>query len=125
MAGTDVAFDVNDAGRTALGSLIGPEVAQIEGRLLSEENGEYVVAVKVVRFLRGGEQVWTGERVTLRPDQVRYSYERRFSPGRSAALGAVAAGGVAAFIVTRSLLGSGTDDSGSPPGPPGTSLIRP
>jgi hypothetical protein len=124
--GTEVAFDVNDAGRVALGQLMGPEISQIEGRLISKENGEFIVAVRGVRLLRGGDQIWSGERVRLKSEHVGSVYERRFSPGRSAMLAAVGVGGFAAFMVTRSLiLGSG---SGSEPGPgpdPGTSLIRP
>jgi hypothetical protein len=32
--GEKVAFDVNDAGRVALGGSLGPEIAQIEGRVV-------------------------------------------------------------------------------------------
>src|SRR5688500_16666741 len=84
--GRRIAFDVNDAGRVALGGLIGPEVAQIEGRLLNNGLDDYLVAVSTVRLLRGGEQVWAGEQVRLRPEHVTSTYERRFSRGRTVAL---------------------------------------
>lgn len=124
--GAEVAFDVNDAGRVALAQQIGPEVAQLEGRLVSAANGDYVLAVNAVRFVRGAEQIWKGERVRLSKDHVRTSYERRFSPGRTAAMAAVTAGGVVAFFATRSLLGIGSEpgDDGRPD-EPGTSLTRP
>ena len=53
--GQEFAFDINDVGRVGLGGSMGPEIAQIEGRLISRENAEYLVAVTNVHFLRGGE----------------------------------------------------------------------
>lgn len=113
--GTRVAFDINDAGRTALGGTMGPEVAQVEGRLIEKENGNYRLSVLAVRLLRGGEQVWSGEEVRLNTAYLGPAYERKFSTGRSLGLIAAGAGGIGAFIVTRSLLGSGTEDGGGPP----------
>lgn len=116
--GKELAFDVNDAGRVALGGSMGPEIAQIEGRLLSRENAEYLVAVRAVRMLRGGEQVWRGEPVRIRPEYVGTTYERQFSRGRTVTLGAIGIGAIA-VLLTRSLTGSGSEE---PPGqgPPGT-----
>ena len=91
--GERVAFDVNDTGRAALGGSMGPEIGQIEGRLLQRDTAQYVVAVSAVRLIRGGEQVWSGEPV-------------HFSKGRTIALSALGVGAVA-FLVTRSLTGSG------------------
>ena len=45
VVGEKVAFDVNDAGRVALGGSLGPEIAQIEGRVVGHDSGEYVLAV--------------------------------------------------------------------------------
>lgn len=123
---SDVAFDINDAGRVALGEQVGPEVAQLEGRLLDTENGDYLLSVRTVRFLRGGEQIWSGERVRVSQDHVRTVYERRFSPGRTAAMAAVTVGGVVAFLATRNLLGVGREPPNPDPDPdPGNSLTRP
>jgi hypothetical protein len=110
--GTRVAFDVSDTGRVALGGSMGPEIAQIEGRLISKENGDYLVAVSSVRFLRGGHQVWRGEQVRIKPEHVRSVHERRFSAGRSVALGATVVGSFAAYLVTRALTTSGSDNPG-------------
>ena len=120
--GKAVAFDVNDIGRVALGGSMGPEIAQIEGRLLSRENAEYLVAVSSVRTLRGGEQVWRGEPVHIRPEYVGTAYERQFSRGRTLTLGAVGMGAFA-YLLTRSLTGSGNEE---PPGqgPPGGTAQR-
>jgi hypothetical protein len=113
--GAQVAFDVNDAGRVALGGQIGPEIGQIEGRLLRRDSGEYALAVSAVRMLRGGEQVWSGETVRLRPEHLGNAYERRFSKGRTVVLGLALVGGVVAFAVTRDLFGLGSDPEIRPP----------
>lgn len=112
--GTKVAFDVNDAGRVALGGTMGPEIAQVEGQLIEKNSEGYLLAVSTTRLLRGGEQAWSGEQVRVKPEFLGSAYQRRFSMGRSLALGAVAIGGFGAFMLTRELLGSG--NTNDPPG---------
>lgn len=112
--GTDVAFDINDAGRLALGGSMGPEIAQVEGRLLDSDSSEYVVAVSDIKLLRGGEQSWSGERVHLKSEYVAAVYERRFSRSRSIAMGAAGIGLIAA-IAGRSIIGAGGPDEGRVP----------
>jgi hypothetical protein len=124
--GTPVAFDVNDVGRVALGGYMGPSISQIEGRLLETNNGEYVVAVSSVKLLNGGQQIWSGERVSLKKEHLAYAYERRFSPKRTAAATAVTVGGIAVFLITRNLIVSGGRTDGSPPGEePNALRVRP
>lgn len=124
--GMQVAFDVNDAGRVALGGQMGPEIAQVEGQLVQKDSGSYLVAISTVRLLRGGEQVWTGEQVRLKSEYLGSAYQRRFSAGRSVALGAAALGGFTAFLVSRSILGSGSKDNpGQPTDTANTRLVRP
>ena len=121
--GTVVALDVNDAGRVALGGTIGPEIGQIEGRLVSQEPSEYVLAVSTVRLLRGGEQIWSGERVRIGRDQVGNAYVRRFDKGRTMALSAVVVGAVAAIVLSRDLVGFGREPEPIVP-PPGGEELR-
>jgi len=121
--GTMVALQVNDAGRLALGGAIGPELDKIEGRLVSKEDGEYVLAVESIRTIRGMEQVWSGERVPIKTEHVAMVYERHLSRGRTVALAAAGVGGVAAFLLTRTLLATGEDIPIDNPGT-GTSLTR-
>ena len=102
--GTQVAMDINDAGRAAVGVSIGQEVGQIEGRLVSKDTGTYTVAVSMVHLIRGSEQVWRGEKVTIRSEHVVGIYQRKFDKGRSMAAGAIGAG-LAAVIITRAILG--------------------
>ena len=123
--GSRVAFDVNDAGRIALGGTIGPEIAQIEGRLLNNGTEDYLIAVSTVRLLRGGEQVWSGEQVRIKSEYVGSAYERRFSRGRSIALGTTVVGGFAAFLVGRSLIGAGQDHPCNGVDTAQTRIVRP
>lgn len=122
--GSEIALDVSDAGRVALGGSMGPEIAQIEGRLVQRDSSEYLVAVSAVHLLRGGAQVWSGERVHMKSDYVTKIYEKRFSRGRSVALGSVGLAGVV-LLVTRSILGGGTTDPGVPPSDTGHAQRRP
>jgi hypothetical protein len=112
LVGTRVAFDLNDAGRDAVAPTMGQDIGQVDGRLIAQENGEYVLSVLSVHFLRGGEQAWSGEQVRLKKEYVGARYERRFSAGKSVALAAVTAGAIGGFLATRSLLGTGQSDDG-------------
>ena len=109
--GTNVAFDINDIGRASLGGSLGPEIDQIEGRLISKEtNGsDYVVAVSAVRLIRGGEQVWRGEQVHIKSEYVTRVYLRRYSAGRTIALSAAGIGAIA-ILASAALIGSGSTD---------------
>jgi hypothetical protein len=122
--GQSVAMDITDAGRVALGGSIGPEVAQIEGRVIHNEAESYELAVSTVHLLRGGEQVWQGERVSIRKEFVTRTYQKQLSKGRTAIAGA---GGVAvvAWFVTKKIIGSVTGDEGKPPVDPPDSQRRP
>ena len=112
--GQEIGLDINDVGRVGLGGAMGPEIAQVEGRLVSRENAEYVVAVRAVHFLRGGEQAWTGEPVHIKSEYVTSISERHFSKGRTIALSAVGVASVV-FLLTRSIIGGGTEDPVTPP----------
>ena len=111
--GTKVAFDLNDAGRAALGPSMGPEIARIQGSIVSQDAGDYLVAVDEISMMRGGTQTWRGEQVRVKPGFVNTTYERRFSMTRTVLLGAVTAGGIA-YLVTRSVNGSGQPDQAKP-----------
>ena len=129
--GTQVAFDVNDAGRLALGGSMGPEIGQIEGRLVQRDSAQNVLSVSAVHFLRGGEQTWTGETVHVKNEYIGTSYLRQFSPGRTIALGAVGLMAVGALVKT-SLIVLGNADPSKPsdstaatrPPPPTLSILH-
>jgi len=113
-AGAEMAFDINDAGRVALGGSMGPAIARIEGRLVGRDSSAYIVAVREITLLNGGDQTWSGERVQLKTEYVTEHYERRLSRGRSIAMGAAGIG-LIAIIGSRSILPGGNPDDGRPP----------
>ena len=112
--GTRVALDVNDQGRVALGGSMGPEIDQIEGRLVQRDTSDYVVAVSAVHLLRGGEQVWTGEQVHIKPSYVNRVYTREFSSGRTIALSVIGVAAVGLFA-TRTLSPGGSPNASNQP----------
>ncbi len=112
--GTQVGIDITDAGRVALGGSMGPEIIQVEGRLISRDSAEVVLAVSMIHLLRGGEQVWAGERVRLKTEYVASIKQRTLSKGRTAAM-VVASVGVVALIVRSSIIGSLFGDEGRLP----------
>ncbi len=112
--GTQVSLAINDNGRAALGGQMGPEISDIQGRLLQKDSAEYVLSVTQISLLRGGEQVWAGERVRVRSEYVSTVSERRFSRGRTALVsGAVL--GVVAVVFTQGIIGSLQGDEGKAP----------
>ena len=114
-AGATIALEINDAGRVALGGTMGPEIGEVEGRLIEQTSSEYRLAVTGVRYLRdAGEQTWNGERISIPSDHVRSVSARRLSRGRSAIIAGAALGAVA-YIVTRSISGKGQEPPGRVP----------
>jgi hypothetical protein len=114
--GTIIGLDLNDAGRAALGGSMGPEIGQVEGRLIQKDSSQYLVAVTTLHLLRGGEQVWHGETVQIKSGYVSSVYERKFSASRSVVLAAAGVGAVA-IIASRGLIGLGNPSSPSGPSP--------
>jgi hypothetical protein len=114
--GQAIALDINDAGRVALGGSMGPEIGQVEGRLVQNAGNEYLMAVTDVHFLRGGDQVWRGENVRIPSGYVTTVYARRLSKAKTVALAVVGVGAVA-LLASRGLGGLG--DVNRPEPPPG------
>jgi hypothetical protein len=108
--GRPIALDINDAGRVALGGSMGPEISQVEGRLVQRTPADYLVAVSSIHLVRGGEQTWSGEQVHIKPEFVSSMYERRFSKGRTVALTTVAAA-VVTSVALHVILTTGPSDT--------------
>jgi hypothetical protein len=110
-----MAMDVNDLGRLALGGQMGPEIAHIEGRLVSKESDEYEISVKSIKLIRGGDQVWNGERIRIRKEYISQTYERHFSKSKTIALSTVFV--VSVYLVARqaNLFGLGREEPDVPP----------
>ena len=123
--GQAIGLDIDDAGRVALDGSMGPEIAQVEGRLVERTPTDYVVAVTDVHLLRGGEQAWSGENIHIPAGYVTTVYERRLSKAKTATLAAVGVGAVA-LLASRGLNGLG--DVTRPEPPPGDTahtILRP
>ena len=88
--GVVVSLGLNDAGRAGMGAQMGPEIAEIEGRLTEKDSDAYVLAVAQVRLLRGGTQVWAGERVRVKTEFVTGVSTKRFSRAKTAIVSAAA-----------------------------------
>lgn len=107
--GTGAAFDINDAGRVALGGAMGPEIDQIEGKVLSKDGPDYTVGVTAVHLLRGGTQIWHGESVRINSSYVNTMYLRRFSAGKTIAISAIGVVAVAALTRVALVTTGGAD----------------
>jgi len=114
--GNELALDINDTGRVALRGAMGPEISQIEGRLIQKTATDYVISVSLVHLLRGGEQTWSGEEVRLKQEFVSTIYEKRFSKSRTLIASATTAAVVVLVATKSSLIGlGGLDPAKSPP----------
>jgi hypothetical protein len=94
--GSTVQLRVTDAGRATLSESMGPSVDMVEGRLVSRDSAAWTLSVTAVHLLRGGQQVWSGERVRIRAEQVALASEKKFSRSRTALVSAAALGVVVA-----------------------------
>ncbi len=117
--GMVVSLGLNDAGRAAMGGQMGPEIAEIEGRLVQKDSSAYVLAVAQIRLLRGGTQVWAGERVTVKTAFVTGVSKREFSRSKTAIVTAAAIG-VVAIGIQQGILGK--VEGAESKTPPDTSL---
>ena len=107
--GTTVSFNLTDAGRLAMGQAIGEGAQTLEGEVASVTDSSVVLNMRSVTYINGQVNQWTGERLEVGRRYTANVREKRFSRGRSFALAAGTAGGVIAFIVSRGLLGRGSE----------------
>jgi len=112
-----VQLALTDSGSVAMASKVGPSVEAIEGTLIADSVGSYIVAVAVTRVRSGAEVDWRGERVAIAHPLVSSFAERRYSFSRSAFAGALMTAGVVGLTVA--LRGGGESSGGVPtPGRP-------
>ena len=123
--GHELAFDINDTGRVALRGAMGPEISQIEGRLIQKTDTSYLISVSLVHLLRGGEQTWSNEEVQLKRAFVSAMYEKKFSKSRTLVASAATAAVVVLVATKSSLIGLGGLDPSKPPPDTGLTLRRP
>jgi len=106
--GTDLVLELNDRGRVGMGDSIGPSVRTIEGKTTLASDSVYALSVSSVGYLTGQVNKWNGERLTVPKPFVMTVKERRFSRSRSSLVAAGFVAAVSAFVVTRTILGSGS-----------------
>jgi hypothetical protein len=109
--GIGVQVDLNDVGRVDLASAVGPDVNSLIGVIESTSDTGFVVRVAQVVGEYGGVTRWEGERIAIKPSDVRSIGARRFSVGRTAVATALAGAGFVAFVMSENLSGAG----GAPP----------
>lgn len=121
-AGERVAVDITDHGRLTLGDQLGKGVARVEGLVNENQGDSMLLSVTKVGYLNAPPSNWSGERIRITPDAIARVQERHFSKGRTLLTAGIVIGASAAFILTRSLVGGGKEDTGPPPRtPPGDS----
>jgi hypothetical protein len=107
-------FEVSDRGRVDLSERFGPGLTEIEGRLVANENSQYVINVFRVSHLNGQTAQWSGETTRINQSFIGTVRARRLSRGRTALAAAGATGVILALLASRGLLGSWTGDSDTP-----------
>ncbi len=107
--GVELRLDLNDRGRAALGSLIGPSAVNVEGVLQSPPDTAYVLGVTSVTYLRGEANRWSGEPLTVSKDFVANTTQRTLSKSRTWLTAAGMAVAIAVLIASRGLVGGGSD----------------
>jgi hypothetical protein len=115
LTGRRVQLSLTDSGMVAMARQVGPSVEAIEGTLLADSAGAYVVGVSLTRMRTGAEMDWRGERLTVPHALVSSFAERRFSRSRSTFAGALMTAGLVAATV--GLRGDGGATGGGVPTP--------
>lgn len=110
--GTQLRLELDDRGRAGLGNLIGSSVASVQGVLQTVPDTAYTLKVTSVAYVNGQSNKWNGEPLTVPKVFVARTSERKLSQSRTYLTAAAVAAGVAGFIVSRALHGSGTDGDG-------------
>lgn len=99
--GERVSLEITDRGRVALGDRFGPGLATVEGTLVAQDGGDYVIRVARVTQVAGSSALWSGEETRLNHDYVGTLRTRTLSKLRTTLL----VGGIAAGVVALSIGG--------------------
>ncbi len=108
---------LNDRGRVALADRLGSAVDRVEGTVAAADDSAYVLSVSRVFQLNGYSNGWSGESVKVAREYTTGFQLRQLDRFRTTLVAGGAVFAVVAFLVTRSLTGSGTTpgESGGPP----------
>jgi hypothetical protein len=100
-----VQLALTDSGSVVLASKIGPSNESVEGRLVADSSGVYLVSLSGVRRRDGSESDWRGEQVAIPRELVSKMSERRFSRGRTILMSALTT--TALIAATKAFQGRG------------------
>lgn len=115
-ADTEVSLALSDQGRVDAASTLGSSVGRVEGKVVQLNDTAYVLRVSRVHDIRGTVSPWSGETVVVPRTWVGNVTERRFSRSRTYFIAGAFTAALTAFIVTRSLTGSGGPTTENPGG---------
>jgi hypothetical protein len=118
LVGQRIQLVLTDSGMVVLASRIGPSTDAIEGTLLADSLGTYVLAMALTRTRSGSEIDWRGEQVLVPHTLAASVAERRFSPARSTFAGGLAAAGIAGITVGLRGRGAASGSGGTGTKPP-------
>jgi hypothetical protein len=114
-----VRLTLTDSGALSLASQLGPATEEVQGRVVTDSGGAYVVSVLGTRRRGGVETDWKGEQVMVPRIFIASAQERRFSRTRtllaSLALVAVTIGAREAFWGPGGVFGGAPPGGGPPP----------
>ncbi len=114
LAGHEVQLSITDSGSAVLAPQVGYGIEAVDGKLVSDTDMRYQVAVTSIRRRDGQESDWNGESVNIPHSIVSTIMERRFSRARSTLF---AAATTMAMVVARRAFG-GTGGATTPGGNP-------
>lgn len=119
LIGRPVQLLLTDAGSTAEAGKVGAAIEALDGVLLADSAGTYVIAMRLTRSRFGEEADWRGEHVTVPTPYVASILERRYSRSRTTFAGGLAAAGIlGATVALRG--GGGSSNGGGTPKPVGS-----
>ena len=117
LASRRVRITLTDSGSVVLAGRIGTGVESLNGLLVEDTAGTYVVSLSGTRARAGLETDWNGERVEVPHALTARVEERRLATTKTALL----TGGTTALLIAVTsgfLKGGGSNAPGNTPGPP-------
>jgi hypothetical protein len=111
-----ISITLNDRGRQLLAERVGPLLDRIEGRFVSSDTVNVIIAVNKVVNLRNEATNWTGEKVSIPREGILGFQDRPYSRSKTFALIGALVGGALLVITSISLGVVGGSGKKDPPG---------
>lgn len=119
-----VALQLTDAGRAELAGKLGPGVLNVEGKVARRSEQSWTLRTYRVETITGEAWTWTGELVEIPQSSVAMVRTKHFDTRRTAVAVAATVGAAAVFILSRGIIGGGSDPEGPPRVPPPATEVR-